>query len=1077
MAFQSPLIAIPKKTTQDVDWTNPIRQVIAHSYGEDPNNYAEECAVLQRCRQDGVRGAGSDFTARDLLYKYFGQLELLELRFAEIKVSFPWNDAFTDKLTTQTSLAFEKASIIHLIAAVLSSLAQSPSRSDPEGLKRAYYNTRASAGMLTYINENFLHAPSTDLSREVVHLLIGIMMAQATEIFTEKLVEEKKAPALVARSANQAAALYTVVVDELKDFQGKGVFDRNWLYVLQIKSKLFASVAQYYRAVADSAAGKHGASLVRLRLADSLVQEAQRQASSFTYTFVSSSTASLPHDAATSLHEITKAHAAVCSETKTQATRDNDLIYHEVLPSEASLPAIDKLPAAPPITIQEVYGNPEVTKLIGPDIFIKLVPLAVHESASVYSEEKAKLVRGEVERVDLSEGEIRAGLEHMGLPGAVNRWNQLAEDDGEEESVELSAEVRRLVDSVEPVSAVEAQVARLQAERERWEREFRDLSSTLDNESRECERMRAKYTPNFTQPPSGPQTTHLRTNISSNLTAISTAAQSDNDLLSAWKAIQPDIALLSSGRANVERAARDVAQGTQPVTDKAVSLLDLQDDVGGKKGLDEGEKEGLKKAAGECKEKLDRLGKIRRERDEVLKDLKEKVQTDDVSSLLLLNRRTQNVEPQLFASELEKFRPYQSRLTAAVQASKALLSELETLVSTVQRGRGVRELQRGEKDRQRRLREWEGRLERAGGEYFGVKETLGKGLAFYASLGEAVETLKKEVKRFVEKRDAERSKMVSELETRQRLGAGSPAASPGAGASSGSRGLEERLAALSVGGVPTPPQPPRPAVPSTPSGLPAPPGQQASTPHYPPPPPPQKTASNPYDFSSLGGYSAFSTAPPASASAPAPPQQQRQASYGSPSYPSYPAPPQQQASSPYPAPPAQPARPSRPSYGSYNAPSPSAGYPSAPPPQPQAQAQSPYPAPPSKPSYPSHPPPTQQQPPQGYASPPPQQTPGYYNPQYPSHPPPVSSPYGAPSPASPVGQGQTQQYPNYPPPGQTYAPPPQQQQQGGYPSYPPPGGYQPPAQQQQPQYGGQYQYGYANGGQQQPQGQGGYQYR
>lgn len=29
-------------------------------------------------------------TARDLLYKYFGQLELLELRFAEIKVSFGW---------------------------------------------------------------------------------------------------------------------------------------------------------------------------------------------------------------------------------------------------------------------------------------------------------------------------------------------------------------------------------------------------------------------------------------------------------------------------------------------------------------------------------------------------------------------------------------------------------------------------------------------------------------------------------------------------------------------------------------------------------------------------------------------------------------------------------------------------------------------------------------------------------------------------------------------------------------------------------------------------------------------------
>jgi hypothetical protein len=62
MAFQSPLISIPKKTTTDVDWTNPIRSIIAQSYGEDPRNYTEECAILQRCRQDAVRGAGSDTT-------------------------------------------------------------------------------------------------------------------------------------------------------------------------------------------------------------------------------------------------------------------------------------------------------------------------------------------------------------------------------------------------------------------------------------------------------------------------------------------------------------------------------------------------------------------------------------------------------------------------------------------------------------------------------------------------------------------------------------------------------------------------------------------------------------------------------------------------------------------------------------------------------------------------------------------------------------------------------------------------------------------------------------------------------
>ncbi|KAG8923814.1 bck1-like resistance to osmotic shock, partial [Tulasnella sp. 408] len=59
---QSPTISIPKKKTDDVDWTGPIRTVIAQSYGESPDNYASECAALQRCRQDAVKGAGSDIT-------------------------------------------------------------------------------------------------------------------------------------------------------------------------------------------------------------------------------------------------------------------------------------------------------------------------------------------------------------------------------------------------------------------------------------------------------------------------------------------------------------------------------------------------------------------------------------------------------------------------------------------------------------------------------------------------------------------------------------------------------------------------------------------------------------------------------------------------------------------------------------------------------------------------------------------------------------------------------------------------------------------------------------------------------
>jgi len=94
MATSVPLLSAPLKTTSDVDFTGALRQIIATSFGESPDSYAAEIAALNRCRQDALRGsAGSDVTARDLLYKYFGQLELLELRFPDIRVPFPWSVA------------------------------------------------------------------------------------------------------------------------------------------------------------------------------------------------------------------------------------------------------------------------------------------------------------------------------------------------------------------------------------------------------------------------------------------------------------------------------------------------------------------------------------------------------------------------------------------------------------------------------------------------------------------------------------------------------------------------------------------------------------------------------------------------------------------------------------------------------------------------------------------------------------------------------------------------------------------------------------------------------------------------
>ena len=88
--------------------------------------------------------------------------------------------------------------------------------------------------MLTYINDNFLHAPSTDLSRDVVKFLVGVTMAQAHETLFEKCLDENKAASLVAKIGAQTAFMYTGLCEEVKEFMGKGIFDRNWVTLLQV---------------------------------------------------------------------------------------------------------------------------------------------------------------------------------------------------------------------------------------------------------------------------------------------------------------------------------------------------------------------------------------------------------------------------------------------------------------------------------------------------------------------------------------------------------------------------------------------------------------------------------------------------------------------------------------------------------------------------------------------------------------------------------------------------------------------------------------------------------------------------
>ncbi|KAH0565454.1 hypothetical protein GP486_001154 [Trichoglossum hirsutum] len=771
--MQAPMISSPLKQTNEIDWIAPLKTYIRQTYGDDPERYAEECATLNRLRQD-MRGAGKDSAAgRDLLYRYYGQLELLDLRFPvdenHIKISFTWFDAFTHKPTSQYSLAYEKASIIFNISAVLSCHAAHQNRSEDTGLKTAYNSFQASAGMFTYINENFLHAPSTDLSRDTVKTLIAVMLAQGQEVFLEKQISDDKKVGLLAKLASQAGFLYAQASEGVQENVNKAIFEK-------IKLNYMSSLAQYYQALADNDANSHGVAIARLQLAETLAKEAHRIANAFPQSVPANS--NLSSETGPTLVEITRRNLASVQDRLGEFVKDNDFIYHQAVPGEAALAVIPKLPAAKAIPVSELYAGQDIQRIIGPDIFQKIIPMSVTESASLYDEEKAKLVRAETEKVEIANGEMAASLDYLKLPGSLKVLKG-----GLDQEVMVDDEFRGWCEELsghEPFFTVFDQ---LKTDRKDMITILERSTKQLDMEESVCEKMRSKYGPEWTQQPSSRLTVTLRNDIRNYRGAIEEASNSDGQLFSTFRQHESDFEQMRSAgetdesdvlfqRAMVKASAsrgrgRNGSVGGPGSAEAEGTLLDEDYGEGGPSVMDQ---------ISRVEELLKKLNLIKRERMQVLKDLKEKVHNDDISNVLILNKKSiSNHENQLFQAELEKYRPHQTRLLQANHKQASLMKDLTTAYNDLLQDKRVRSEQSKYEGITRQRNTVMIKYKRIYQAFIDLNAGLFKATQFYSEMRETVDSLEKNVDTFVNNRRSEGAQLLSQIEKDKETKAGGQA--------------------------------------------------------------------------------------------------------------------------------------------------------------------------------------------------------------------------------------------------------------------------------------------------------------
>lgn len=378
------------------------------------------------------------------------------------------------------------------------------------------------------------------------------------------------------------------------------------------------SVAQYYQALADDDANSHGTAIARLQAAEVAAKIANKAANGFPNNVPANS--NLTSEAGTTLIELTKKHLTIIQEKLVELIKDNDYIYHQTVPAEAGLSAIPKLPAAKAIPVSELYAGQDIQRITGPDIFQKIVPISVTESASLYDEEKAKLVRAEAERVDTANSELDASLDYLRLPGALQVLKG-----GFDQELTADDEFRGWCEDVAHHDPPAGTFDYMNSAKEGIIGVLDRSGKQLDMEESVCEKMRSKYEGEWTQQPSSRLTSTLRSDIRNYREALDEASRSDNQLYTKHRQYETDFdEMRAAGEINegdvlFQKALIQYGGKSRHNNAGSPTAGNLLDD-----DFDDGQPT-VKDQITKVEEILKKLNLLRRERTQVLKDLKEKV--------------------------------------------------------------------------------------------------------------------------------------------------------------------------------------------------------------------------------------------------------------------------------------------------------------------------------------------------------------------------------------------------------------------------------------------------------------------
>jgi hypothetical protein len=236
------------------------------------------------------------------------------------------------------------------------------------------------------------------------------------------------------------------------------------------------------------------------------------------------------------------------------------------------------------------------------------------------------LIRAETERVEGADDELAASLDYLKLPGSLN----ILKGGSDQESMGVDEEFRNWCSELAGHSSFDPTFERLREDKQEILSTLESSMKQLDMEESVCEKMRSKYGGEWTQQPSSRLTSTLRTDARSYRSAVEEASTSDAQLYSTFKQHASDFdEMRSAGETDeadvlYQRAMIKAGAGKYNASSPSGGVVEgnlLDDD------FEDDSRQTVSGQIERVEELLRKLQLVKRERQQVLKDLKEKVTT------------------------------------------------------------------------------------------------------------------------------------------------------------------------------------------------------------------------------------------------------------------------------------------------------------------------------------------------------------------------------------------------------------------------------------------------------------------